>query len=76
MKYFVLTFLVILFSQNSKGQNSTLNIDFEKIKSLSNAQNERLVAVFKDLHENPELGFMEVRTAAIVANFLNPDINN
>ena len=76
MKYFVLTFLVILFSQNSKGQNSTLNIDFEKIKSLSNAQNERLVAVFKDLHENPELGLMEVRTAAIVANFLNPDINN
>lgn len=70
MKYFVITFLVILFSQNSKGQNSTSNIDFEKIKSLSNAENERLVAVFKDLHENPELGFMEVRTAAIVAKEL------
>ena len=30
----------------------------------------RLVEIFKDLHQNPELGFMEVRTAAIVAKEL------
>ena len=30
----------------------------------------RLVGIYKDLHQNPELGFMEVRTAAIVAKEL------
>jgi amidohydrolase len=45
-------------------------IDFEKISTLSNAENDRLVSIFKDIHENPELGFMEVRTAAIVAKEL------
>lgn len=28
---------------------------------------ERLNAIFKDIHQNPELGFMETRTADIVA---------
>jgi amidohydrolase len=45
-------------------------IDFSKIKELSNADDARLVAIFKDIHENPELGFMETRTAAIVAKEL------
>lgn len=30
------------------------------------ADTERLVDIFKDIHRNPELGFMEVRTARIV----------
>jgi len=30
----------------------------------------RLQSIFKDIHQNPELGFMETRTAAIVANEL------
>jgi hippurate hydrolase len=30
----------------------------------------RLTAMFKDIHQNPELGFMETRTAAIVAKEL------
>jgi hippurate hydrolase len=29
--------------------------------------NDKYVAIFKDIHQNPELGFMEVRTAGIVA---------
>ena len=31
---------------------------------------ERLTTIFKDLHQNPELGFMETRTAGIVAKEL------
>jgi len=31
----------------------------------------RLVAMYKDLHQNPELGFMEVRTSGIIVNKLN-----
>ncbi len=45
-------------------------IDFNRIKELSNADDARLVTIFKDIHENPELGFMETRTAAIVAKEL------
>nr|WP_315150245.1 amidohydrolase [uncultured Flavobacterium sp.] len=44
--------------------------DFNKIKELSKAEESRLVSIFKDIHENPELGFMETRTAAIVAKEL------
>ena len=38
----------------------------------------RLETIFKDIHQNPELGFMEARTAGIVAKELrallvNPD---
>jgi len=32
--------------------------------------NDKFVAIFKDIHQNPELGFMEVRTAAIIAKEL------
>lgn len=31
----------------------------------------RLITIFEDIHQNPELGFMEERTAAIVATELN-----
>ena len=41
-----------------------------EISKLAYADSARLVAIFKDIHENPELGFMEVRTAAIVAKEL------
>jgi amidohydrolase len=34
------------------------------------AQADQLVALYKDIHQHPELGFMEVRTAAIVADAL------
>ena len=37
-----------------------------KIEKLVTAVSARLTAVFKDFHANPELGFMETRTAAIV----------
>ena len=40
------------------------------VKQLAYADSSRLVEIFKDLHQNPELGFMEVRTSAIVAKEL------
>ncbi len=58
---------MVLISGTIEAQSS---IDFKKIKELSTADDARLVAIFKDIHENPELGFMETRTAAIVAKEL------
>jgi amidohydrolase len=40
------------------------------IEKLVIADSARLVDMFKDIHANPELGFMEVRTAGIVAKEL------
>jgi hippurate hydrolase len=39
-------------------------------KAAIEADTPRLTAMFKDIHQNPELGFMEKRTAAIVAREL------
>lgn len=42
----------------------------DRIAELVAADSAHLVNVFKDIHANPELGFMEVRTAGIVAKEL------
>ena len=42
----------------------------ERISTLVDADADRLIAIFKDIHQNPELGFMETRTARIVASEL------
>lgn len=39
----------------------------EKVSAAVDADASRLEALFKDLHQNPELGFMETRTAGIIA---------
>ncbi len=39
----------------------------KQIKQMVNADSLRLVEIYKDLHQNPELGFMEVRTSGIIA---------
>lgn len=41
-----------------------------QIASMATADSARLVNIFKDLHQHPELGFMEVRTASILAREL------
>lgn len=41
-----------------------------KVEQLVNSDTERLQDIFKDIHANPELGFMEFRTADIVAKEL------
>lgn len=42
----------------------------KQVKQLVYADSARLVELFKDLHQNPELAFMEVRTSGIVAKEL------
>ncbi len=41
-----------------------------KINAAIDSDAERLTAIFKGIHQNPELGFTETRTAAIVAKEL------
>src|SRR3990170_7895265 len=37
-----------------------------QVKQTAYADSVRLVDIYKDLHQNPELGFMEVRTSGII----------
>jgi hippurate hydrolase len=41
-----------------------------KVNAAVDADTARLTAIFKDLHQHPEIGFTETRTAAIVAREL------
>lgn len=43
---------------------------FDRLVSAIDRDGERLINLFKDIHQNPELGFMETRTAEIVAREL------
>ncbi len=42
----------------------------KQVKQMAYADSLRLVEIFKDIHRNPELGFMEIRTSGIVAREL------
>ncbi len=42
----------------------------DRIVSLVDQNGDRLINMFKDIHQHPELGFMETRTSAIVAKEL------
>ena len=55
---------LLLITLNSFSQPLT------QVKKLAVADSMRLVEIFKDLHQNPELGFMEVRTSGIIAKEL------
>ncbi|MDI1256498.1 MAG: amidohydrolase [Flavobacterium sp.] len=57
--------LAVIISYGTINAQSTA-----QIKKLVVSDSLRLIAIFKDLHQNPELAFMEVRTAAIVAKEL------
>lgn len=49
-------------------QASTPLVD--KVHAAVDADSARLTAIFKDLHQNPEISFTEVRTAGVVAKEL------
>lgn len=65
----VLFFLPSSISAQTKKPNASAII-ISEVKQMATADSLRLVEIFKDIHQNPELGFMEVRTAAIVAKEL------
>jgi amidohydrolase len=67
MKRIKFLFPAVFIFSISIAQNSKSAIDLNKIKELSKTDGERLVGIYKDIHE---LGFMETRTAAIVAKEL------
>ncbi|MEP7107128.1 MAG: amidohydrolase [Ferruginibacter sp.] len=60
-----LLFTAILFSTATLHAQTT-----QKVKQLAYADSSRLVEIFKDIHQNPELGFMETRTSGIIATAL------
>jgi len=58
-------------AQDSKPAQSTLSAELiKKISAGVDSDTERLQKIFKDIHQHPELGFMETRTANIVAKEL------
>ncbi len=56
---------ILLFVTTTPAQTTA-----KQLKQMAYADSFRLVEIFKDLHQNPELGFMEVRTSAIIAKEL------
>lgn len=62
---FLFVFVSLLFNNETTAQ-----VEINQIKQLAYGDSTRLVTIFKDFHQNPELGFMEMRTSAIVAKEL------
>lgn len=60
MKKYAVTILVfcIAFSLNAQVT--------EKLRKVAYADSARLIALFKDLHQHPELGFMETYAASVI----------
>jgi amidohydrolase len=56
---------IVFFTSIGFSQTNTTTID-----KLVKADSTRLIEIFKDIHAHPELGFMEIRTAGIVAKEL------
>lgn len=65
-KYFFICALVLLAIVTSWAQSNASEV----IKNSINKDANRLVEIYKDIHQNPELGFMETRTAGIIAKDL------
>ena len=66
--FFLMTAAMLAFTFHSKAQVSkTVSIEIDK---LVDQDKDRLNRIFKDIHANPELGFMELHTSGIVAKEL------
>lgn len=72
MKYFSLTGLALFISIFTciAQKNPTVFSGQQIISQLAYADSGRLVEIYKDLHQHPELGFQEVRTSGILAKEL------
>lgn len=65
LTYFIVTSLTLIQAVFAQEQ-----LPVNKIREMAYADSARLVKIFIDIHQNPELGFTENRTAAIVAKDL------
>jgi metal-dependent amidase/aminoacylase/carboxypeptidase family protein len=70
MKSRTFSFFLFLFVGIMLHKSTYAQVDIEQLKKLAYGDSTRLVNIFKDIHQNPELGFLEVRTANIVAKEL------
>lgn len=73
MKHFPLTGLAIficIVSGMAQKKNPAVFSGQQAIAQLAYADSGRLVDIYKDLHQHPELGFQEVRTSGILAKEL------
>ncbi|HSZ34090.1 MAG TPA: M20/M25/M40 family metallo-hydrolase, partial [Puia sp.] len=66
MKNKALVFLTLLITTSTVLSAQTTN----QVRQMAYADSLRLTNIFIDIHENPEPGFMEVRTSGIVAKEL------
>ena len=64
------SFLFSIVTSPSLADNEALADLTVQASSVVDADSDRLIGIFKDIHQNPELGFMETRTAEIVAREL------
>ena len=63
----LLTFVLLLISLFSYAQNAPLR---NKINKASDKVEQKVIAWRRDIHEHPELGNQETRTAALIAKEL------
>lgn len=67
MRSLLVLLLALLLAAPATAQSNALSPTLmEKAKAAVDADKGRLETMFRDIHQNPELGFMETRTAAIV----------
>ncbi|MEH6518235.1 MAG: amidohydrolase [Halioglobus sp.] len=60
----------LAFGEKSSGE-SRLSPDLQtKMEDIIKTDSHRIETIFKDIHQNPELGFIEVRTAGIIRDEL------
>ena len=61
-----LSFAFFLALMNARAQSNSASV----VESAITKDTDRLVEMYKDIHQNPELAFMETRTAGIIADNL------
>lgn len=54
------------YRKETEGRTSSMKTE-SRLNAVIDSDADRSIGIFRDLHQNPELGFMEVRTTGIVA---------
>jgi hippurate hydrolase len=68
---FIITTSTVLAQEKQIEQKAAIPGPLVKeVETIIDEENDRLVEIFKGIHQDPELGFMEVNTAKIVSNEL------